>query len=64
MQVQCPKCRVIAAVGTTQWFFDGGNACRELEGTVAGNAGDYKLCPVLAEAVNEAMAAHELLKRQ
>jgi hypothetical protein len=63
MQVQCPKCRVIAAVGATKWFFDGGT-CLELDGTAAGDAGDYQRCNVLAKAVEEALAAHGLLKRQ
>jgi hypothetical protein len=45
MQVQCPKCRVIAAVGTTQWFFDGRNACRELEGTVLATRGTTSCAP-------------------
>ena len=54
MQIQCPKCRVIAAVGTTKWFFDGGT-CRELAGTAAGDAGEYEKCPVLTKAVSEAL---------
>jgi hypothetical protein len=53
MQVKCPKCSVIAAIGTTKWFFDGGE-CRELRGTEAGVAQAYKQCPALYEAVIEA----------
>jgi hypothetical protein len=60
MQVQCPKCRVIAAVGTTKWFFDDGT-CPELDGSAAGDAGDYQ--HVLAKAVAETLAAYRLLKR-
>lgn len=62
MQVQCPKCPVVAAVGTTKWFFDGGT-CRELYGTAAADAGDYQKCTVLAKAVAETLATHGLLKR-
>jgi len=53
MQVSCPKCRVIVAIGQTQWFFDGGE-CMELRGTKAGEAKAYENCPVLAEAVARA----------
>ncbi len=53
MQVKCPKCRVIAAIGTTKWFFDGGE-CRELKGTEAGNAKAYEHCQTLSEAVSKA----------
>lgn len=53
MQVQCPKCKVIAAIGSTKWFLDGGE-CRELRGTEAGEAGAYEKCPVLIEAVANA----------
>ena len=53
MQVPCPKCKVIVAIGQTKWFFDGGE-CRELRGTEAGEAKAYENCPVLAEAVAQA----------
>ena len=53
MQVTCPKCSVIAAIGTTKWFFDGGE-CIELRGTEAGDAKAYEQCPVLFEAISEA----------
>ena len=53
MQVQCPKCAVIAAIGTTKWFFDGGD-CIELSGTQAGDAKDYRECQTLAEAIAKA----------
>ena len=53
MQVQCPKCEVIAAIGTTKWFFDGGE-CMELRGTQAGDAKDYRQCQTLAEAIDKA----------
>ncbi len=53
MQVQCPKCKVIAAIGTTKWFFDGGE-CRELMGTAAGDARAYEQCTVLSEAISKA----------
>jgi hypothetical protein len=53
MQVQCPKCSVIVAIGSTKWFFDGGE-CRELRGTEAGDAKTYEKCPVLIEAVSKA----------
>jgi hypothetical protein len=53
MQVPCPKCKVIVAIGSTKWFFDGGE-CWELRGTVAGDAGEYEKCPVLIEAVSKA----------
>lgn len=53
MQVQCPKCKVIVAIGKTKWFFDGGE-CRELRGTEAGEAKAYEKCPVLIEAVGDA----------
>ena len=53
MQVQCPKCKVIAAIGITKWFFDGGE-CRELKGTEAGHAGAYEQCPTLSEAISKA----------
>ncbi|MET4316284.1 hypothetical protein ABIC02_000023 [Bradyrhizobium sp. RT5a] len=51
MQVHCPKCQVIVAIGRDKWFFDGGE-CRELRGTVAGDAKEYEKCPVLIEAVS------------
>jgi hypothetical protein len=44
---------VIAAIGTTKWFFDGGE-CRELKGTEAGNAKAYEQCQALSEAVSKA----------
>jgi hypothetical protein len=44
---------VIVAIGSTKWFFDGGECC-ELRGTVAGNAKEYEKCPVLIEAVSQA----------
>jgi hypothetical protein len=53
MQVQCPKCAVSAAIGTTKWFFDGGE-CIELSGTRAGDAKDYQQCQTLAEAIAKA----------
>lgn len=53
MQVPCPKCKVIVAIGATKWFFDGGE-CRELRGTDAGDAKEYEKCPVLIEAVSKA----------
>ncbi|OSI79828.1 hypothetical protein [Bradyrhizobium canariense] len=53
MQVQCPKCKVIVAIGKAKWFFDGGE-CRELRGTVAGDAKEYENCSVLIEAVSTA----------
>jgi hypothetical protein len=53
MQVQCPKCEVIVAIGSTKWFFDGGE-CEELRGTEAGEAKAYEKCPVLREAVSKA----------
>jgi len=53
MQVQCPKCSVIVAIGTTKWFFDGGE-CIELRGTRAGDAKDYKQCQALSEAISKA----------
>jgi hypothetical protein len=53
MQIQCPKCTVIAAIGTTKWFFDGGD-CRELQGTEAGDAKAYERCQVLREAIFQA----------
>lgn len=53
MQVQCPKCKVIVAIGTTKWFFDGGE-CWELRGTVVGDAKEYEKCPILIEAVSKA----------
>ncbi len=53
MQLRCPKCKVIVAIGTTKWFFDGGE-CWELRGTAAGNAKEYATCPVLIEAVSKA----------
>jgi hypothetical protein len=53
MQVPCPKCTVIVAIGTTKWFFDGGE-CMELRGTEAGNAKAYEQCPVLSEAISKA----------
>jgi hypothetical protein len=53
MQVKCPKCSVIAAIGTTKWFFDGGE-CRDLRGTEAGDAKAYEQCPALYAAVIEA----------
>jgi hypothetical protein len=53
MQVQCPKCLVIATIGTTKWFFDGGE-CRELRGTEAGEAKAYEQCTALLEAVSKA----------
>ena len=53
MQVQCPKCSVIVAIGATKWFFDGGE-CIELRGTQAGDAKDYKQCQALSEAVSKA----------
>jgi len=34
-----------------KWFFDGGE-CRELRGTVAGDAKEYEKCSVLIEAVS------------
>ena len=49
----CPKCKVIVAIGSTRWFFDGGE-CRELRGTDAGGAKEYEKCPVLIEAVSKA----------
>jgi hypothetical protein len=52
MQVPCPKCKVIVAVGRTRWFFDGGE-CRALRGTAAGDAQEYEKCPVLIEAVSK-----------
>jgi hypothetical protein len=53
MQVRCPKCRVIATIGTTKWFFDGGE-CKELKGTEAGEAKAYEQCQALSEAVSKA----------
>jgi hypothetical protein len=53
MQIQCPKCKVIAAIGYTKWFFDGGE-CEELKGTEAGDAKAYEKCPILRGAVSEA----------
>ena len=53
MQIQCPKCKVIVAVGSTKWFFDGGE-CEELKGTEAGDAKAYEKCPTLRGAVSEA----------
>jgi hypothetical protein len=53
MQVPCPKCRVIVAIGATKWFFDGGE-CRELRGTAEGRAEQYEKCPALIEAVSKA----------
>ena len=53
MQVQCPKCGVIAAIGTTKWFFDGGE-CMELRDTEAGAAKAYEQCQTLSEAVSKA----------
>jgi hypothetical protein len=53
MQVPCPKCSVIVAIGSSKWFFDGGE-CRELRGTVAGDAKEYEKCPILIEAVSKA----------
>jgi len=53
MQVPCPKCKVIVAVGSTKWFFDGGE-CTELRGTPAGDAQEYEKCTVLIEAVSKA----------
>ncbi|UFW43447.1 hypothetical protein [Bradyrhizobium sp. WSM471] len=44
---------MIVAVGHTRWFFDGGE-CRELRGTVAGDAKEYEKCSVLIEAVAKA----------
>jgi hypothetical protein len=44
---------VIAAIGRTKWFFDGGE-CWELRGTEAGEAMAYEKCPVLIEAVANA----------
>jgi len=63
MQVQCPNCRVIAAIGATKWFIDGGS-CPEFARTDLGEAEDYKRCHVLAKAVEEALATRGLLKRQ
>ena len=53
-----PRCKcnapnVIVAIGSTKWFFDGGE-CRELRGTEAGNAKAYENCSVLIEAVAKA----------
>jgi hypothetical protein len=53
MQIQCPKCTVIVAIGSTKWFFDGGE-CEELKGTEAGAAKAYEKCPTLRGAVSEA----------
>ena len=53
MQVKCPKCKVIVTVGTTKWFFDGGE-CQEPQGTAAADAGAYEKCPVLIEAMSKA----------
>jgi hypothetical protein len=53
MQVSCPKCKVIVAVGKTKWFFDGGE-CSQLRGTEAGEARAYENCPILVEAVAQA----------
>ncbi len=53
MQVKCPKCTTIVAVGTAKWFFDGGE-CEELRGTEAGNAKAYEQCPILVEAISKA----------
>lgn len=51
MQVQCPNCPVIATLGTTKWFFDGGE-CRELKGIELDQA--LEKCPFLSEAVSKA----------
>ena len=53
MQIQCPKCSVIVAIGTTRWFFDG-DECMELRGTEAGDAKAYEQCQTLCEAVSKA----------
>jgi hypothetical protein len=53
MQIQCPKCSVIVAIGTTRWFFDGGE-CMELRGTEAGGTKAYEQCQTLCEAVSKA----------
>lgn len=53
MQVPCPKCKVIVAIGATKWFFDG-RECGELRGTDAGDAKEYEKCQVLIEAVSKA----------
>ncbi|MCK1519525.1 hypothetical protein [Bradyrhizobium sp. 17] len=42
---------MIVTIGKAKWFFDGGE-CRELRGTVAGDAKEYEECPVLIEAVS------------
>jgi hypothetical protein len=52
MQIQCPKCTVIVAIGSTKWFFDGGE-CEELKGTEAGDAKAYEKCPTLRGAISE-----------
>jgi hypothetical protein len=53
MQVQCSKCGVIATLGTTKWFFDGGE-CRELKGTGASDAKAYEQCGALSESISKA----------
>jgi hypothetical protein len=59
MQVPCPICKVIVAIGTSSWFFDGGE-CRELRGTVAGDAKEYEKCPVLRSGVEGREECHHL----
>ncbi|MBM7483915.1 MULTISPECIES: hypothetical protein [Bradyrhizobium] len=41
---------MIVAIGKAKWFFDGGE-CRELRGTVAGDAKEYEKCSLI-EAVS------------
>jgi hypothetical protein len=53
MQVQCSKCHVIATLGTTKWFFDGGE-CRDMKGTEAGDAKAYEQCGAQSESIAKA----------
>lgn len=48
--MRCPKCSVIATVGSTKMFYDGGQ-CRDLAGTKWGEAEEYQWCPTLSDTL-------------
>ncbi len=54
MKISCPQCTVIAAIGRTKWFLDGG-PCRYSATTIAGGAAEHEQCQILAKTAAEAM---------